>query len=61
MCKSIVEKLVGYQNRTNVCSLYDITHKSDLFSKLNDTPLERTSVLSLSILGIDGCQVAGNG
>lgn len=55
MCKSIVEKLVGYQNRTNVCSLYDITLKSDLF------PLERTSVLSLSILGIDGCQVAGNG
>lgn len=61
MCRAIVENLVGYQNRTNVCSLCDIAHKSGLFSEYNNTPLDRTSVPSLSILGVDGCQVAGNG
>ena len=61
MCRVIVENLVGYQNRTNACSLYDIANKSGLYSEFNDTPLERTSVPSLSTLGVDGCQVAGNG
>lgn len=31
MCRAIVENLVGYQNRTNVCSLCDIAHKSGHF------------------------------
>ena len=61
MCRAIVENLVGYQNRTNVWSLCDIAHKSSLFSEFNNTPLERTSVPSLSILGVDGCQQPGNG